>query len=94
MTNKELDTLIKEVSEQISQLPESNEKKLSREERKRKVLLQAKSQALNRIKEARESGNLNQEARASMDYGLLEEYGDRHPLLYNFMKSQVRWWGL
>ena len=49
---------------------------------------------MNRIKEARESGNLNQEARASMDYGLLEEYGDRHPLLYNFMKSQVRWWGL
>jgi hypothetical protein len=94
MTDEELEKSIKEISEQISQLADSPEKPLSREERRKKVLLQAKSRALNRIKAAKEKGNLNQEIRASMDYTLLCEYGEKHPLLINFMKSQMGLWGL
>jgi hypothetical protein len=94
MTDEELQKLIQEISEQISHLPDDREKPLSREERKRKVLLQAKSKALNSIKTAREKDNLNQETRASIDYTLLCEYGEKHPLLMNYVKSQLTWWGL
>ena len=36
---------------------------------------------------------MNQEVKACMDYALLNEYGEKHPLLMNFMKSQMGWWG-
>jgi len=89
----ELETLIREVSEQLGQLTARPEKSLSREERKRKVLLQARGAALDRIKQAKEKGSLNQEVRACLDYALLTEYGEKHPLLMNFMKSQIGLWG-
>ena len=94
MTDEELAVLIKEVEEQISRLPDGDDKSLSKEERKQKALLQAKSRALHRIKETKESGNLHQEARACMDYALLEQYGHKNLFLLNFMRSQFRWWGL
>lgn len=93
MTNEELEKSIKEISEQISQLADSTEKPLGREERRKKVLLQAKSRVLNRIKAAREKGSLNQEVKACMDYTLLCQYGEKHPLLINFMKSKMGLWG-
>ena len=93
MTDEELEALIQEVSEQIKQLPDGSETKLSKEERKQKLMLQLRSEALKRIKTAKEKGSLNQEVRACMDYALLTQYGDKNPFLLNFIKSQIGWWG-
>jgi hypothetical protein len=93
MTDEELETLLTEMSEQISQLSAKTEKTLSRQERKKKAILQLKCEALDKLKKAREKHNLNQEVRASMDYALLCEYGEKHPLWMNYMKSQMGLWG-
>ena len=49
--------------------------------------------ALDRIKKAKEKGSMNQEVKACLDYALLTEYGEKHPLWMNFMRSQMGWWG-
>ena len=93
MTDEELAGLMQEISEQIEQLPEDAEKPLSKDETKRKVLLQARKEALNRIKSARENGSVHQEVKSGIDYALLTEYGDRHWLLFNYMKSRMTLFG-
>ena len=93
MKDEELEELIREVSEQLGKLTARPEKSLSKEERKRKYLLQARSAALDRIKKAKEKGSMNQEVKACLDYALLTEYGEKHPLLMNYLKSQMGWWG-
>ena len=92
MTDEELEALVKETSEQIDRLS-APEKPLTKEEKKRKTLLQMQKMALGRIKEAKEKGSLQQEIRASMDYSLLTKYGDKHPFLMGFIKSQMWWYG-
>jgi DNA-binding transcriptional MerR regulator len=94
MTDEELEALIKEISEQIDQLPDDPEKPLTKEEKNRKLVLQLKKETLEKIKTAKKKGNLSQEVRASVDYSLLTQYGEKHPFLMSFMKSQLRWWGL
>ena len=93
MNDDELEKLIREVSEQLGQLTARPENSLSRQERRKKVLLQARGAALDRIKQAKEKGSLNQEVKACLDYALLTEYGEKHPFLMNFMKSQIGLWG-
>jgi hypothetical protein len=93
MTDEELDNLIKDMSGQLKQLTDDPERKLTKQERKDKYLLAAKIAAVEKIKAAREKGNLNQEIRASMDYNLLVEYGHKNPLLFNYIRSQTRWFG-
>jgi hypothetical protein len=90
---EEMEALIKKVSEELEQLDAEPEKSLSKKDRRRKVLLQARSAALDRIKKAKEKGTMSQEVKACMDYALLTEYGEKHPLLMNYMKSQIGWWG-
>ena len=94
MTNEELETLIKETSEEIDQLPDDSKKPLSKKEKNHKVWLQLKLQALNKIKVTKEKGNLYQESRACMDYALLVEYGEKRPFLMNFIRSQMGGWGI
>jgi predicted nucleic acid-binding Zn-ribbon protein len=90
MTDEEIDNLIKEISEQIEGLPE---KPANRQERKHALLLRGRSEALNRIKEAREKHNNRKEVRAAMDYALLTEYGHRNWLWFNLMKSRMGLFG-
>ena len=92
MTDEELETLQREVSDQIEQLADTPEEQLSYKERKHRTVLRARKQALERMKAAREKGNINQEARAGLDYTLLTEYGERNIFLYNIMKSRLFWW--
>lgn len=92
MTDEELQKLMEEVSGEVAKMPDDPEKLLTRAEKKHNRVLQARQRALNRIKEAKEKGNVNQEARACMDYAILTEYGERNPILYNLVKSQT-WWG-
>lgn len=93
MTDEELEALMQEVSEQIDKLSDNPNKPLTKEDRKRKLMLQLKSEALKKIKTAKEKGSLNQEVKACLDYALLVEYGEKHPFLMNFFKSQMTWFG-
>ena len=93
MTDEELEKLIQEITGQMEQLP-GPEKSLNRKERRQKLLLQLELEALNKIKEAKKKGSLRQEMKAGVDYALLKEYGKKHPLLINYIKSQSGWYGL
>jgi hypothetical protein len=92
MTDEELATLMQETSEEIEQLADDPEKPLSKEEKKRKLVLQLKIQVLEKIQAAKAKGNMQQEIRAGVDYALLEKYGEKHPFLLHFLKSQMGWW--
>jgi len=92
VTDEELENLTQELSGQIEQLSDDPEKPLVRKERKHKLVLQARRQALDRVKEARGKGDLNQEIKANIDYTLLTDYGEKNIFLYNFMKSRLYWW--
>ncbi len=92
MTDEELAKLTGEITGQIEQLPEDANKTQNRAERKHRLVLQARREALDRIKAAREKRDVRQEAKAGLDYALLTEYGEKNILLYNFMKSRSGWW--
>jgi hypothetical protein len=92
VTPEELDRLVDDITGQLEGLVDDPEKPLGRKERRRRVLLLAKKEALERLKAAREHGDLNKETRASLDYSLLTEYGEKHPLLFNIIRSQLGWW--
>jgi hypothetical protein len=93
MTDEEIVTLIQETSEQIEELSDKPDESLTRQERSHKIVLQAELQALKRIQVAKEKGNFNQEVKAGVDYTLLCKYGEKHPFLMNFLKSQMTWFG-
>ena len=92
MTDEELETLQLEVSGQIEKLPDTPEDQLSYKEKRHRAVLHAKKQALDRLKKAREKGDVHREARAGLDYTLLKEYGERNIFLYNIMKARLSWW--
>ena len=90
MKDEELADLIQEVSEKIKQLSES-EKPLTKQEQNRKQVLLLQRDALKRLQEAKEKGNLQQEIRSSIDYSLLTELGEKHPFLMYLIKSHSSW---
>ena len=91
MTNEDIEELIREVSEQIGKLSDDPEKPLTKEEKNRKLVLQLRGESLERVKVAKEKGNMQQEIRAGMDYALLTQYGEKHPFLVHIVGSQLRW---
>ena len=88
MTDEELEREIQKLSENIDELSEADS--LTKEEKKRKHLLELKKETLGRIKQAKEKKNQSQEIKLTMDYALLEEYGERHPLLLHFARIKLR----
>lgn len=92
MTDEELEKLMQELAEQIKQLHDDPAKPLSKAERKHRVLLQARLEALGGVKAAREKHDMRLEARAGIDYVLVTEYGEKNFILYNLMKSRAGWW--
>jgi len=92
MTDEELENLTREISGEIAQLSDKPEKPMSRKEKKRELVLRARHQALEKVKAAKENGNINQEIKANLDYALLTEYGEKNIFLYNFMKARLYWW--
>jgi hypothetical protein len=93
MTDEELETLIWETSEQIDKLSQSD-KPLSREEKRHKLVLRLQRESLERMKEAKKKGSIEKETRAATDYAILKNYGGKHPLLFNYIHSLTRWYGL
>ncbi|HEY97121.1 MAG TPA: hypothetical protein G4O16_02960 [Dehalococcoidia bacterium] len=92
MTDEELEKLRQDVSVKLEQLPATPDEQLDRRERRHRTVLRARIRALERMKKARQEGNVHQEARAGLDYTLLTEYGERNIFLYNIMKARLFWW--
>ena len=92
MTVEELDKLINEISLELETFTEEREKTLKYKERRHRSVLRARKDALERAKDAVEKNDFNKETQASLDYSLLTEYGERHPLLFNLVKSQMGFW--
>ena len=57
-----------------------------------KLMGESREQALDRMKQARQDGDVHQETKAGLDYTLLTEYGERNIFLYNLMKARLFWW--
>ena len=91
MTEEDLARLVQGISEQIDAFPDPE--KLTKEEKTQKMVLQLRLEALKKIQSAQEKGSWYQEMRASIDYTLLTKYGEKHPFLMNFIKSQIGWYG-
>ena len=89
MTDEELQQKLQNTSESLDKLPDSD-KPLSKEERRRKHMLLLKKETLLRIKLAKEKKDLNQEIKCNMDYALLEEFGEKHPLLLHLARVKLR----
>lgn len=92
MTDEELDELTQDISRRIEQLPDDPERPLNHKERKHKLVLRARRQALERIKDAKGKGDIHQEVKANLDYALLTDYGEKNILLYNLMKARLSFW--
>ena len=92
MTDEDLAKLMQEISEEIERLPERKDKPLNRKDRKHKLVLRARNQALEQVKEAKKKGNFNRETKALLDYALLTEYGEKNILWYNLMKARLGFW--
>jgi hypothetical protein len=92
VNDEQLDNLTREISAEIEQMSSDAAKPLTRQERKHKLVLRARRQALDRMKEAKGKGDINQEVKANLDYALLTDYGEKNIFLYNFMKARLYWW--
>ena len=89
MTDEELQQIIQDISESIEKLSDP-EKTLTKDEERRKQLFLLKKEVLLKIVEAREKKDRNKELAAHMDYTLLTTFGEKHPFLFNIMRSKIR----
>jgi RPA family protein len=88
MTDEELEQEMQNLSENIDELSKADS--LTKQEKRRQHILELKKETLERIKQAREKKNQSQEVKLSMDYALLEEYGEKHPLLLHLARIKLR----
>jgi len=89
MTDEELDQASQELNEAIDKLSKCKEP-LTKQEKRRKFILPLKKETLQKIKQAKEKKDLSQEIKYNMDYALLEEYGERHPILLHLARMKIR----
>jgi len=88
MTDEDLEREVQKLNEHIDELSKADS--LTKQEKKRQNLLELKKETLERIKQAKEKKNQSQEIKLTMDYALLEEYGEKHPLLLHFARIKLR----
>ena len=89
MTDEELQEEIQNLSEAIDKLSKS-EDPLTKQEKRRKYILPLKKDTLERIKQAKEKKDQSQELKCNIDYALLEEYGEKHPILLHLARMKLR----
>ena len=89
MTDEELDQASQELNEAIDKLSKSKEP-LTKQEKRRKFILPLKKETLQKIKQAKEKKDRNQELKCNMDYALLEEFGEKHPILLHLARIKLR----
>jgi len=89
MTDDELEQEIQNLGEAIDKLAKA-EGPLTKQEKRRRHILPLKKDILQRMQQAREKKDRNQELKCSMDYALLEEFGERHPILLHLARIKLR----
>ncbi len=89
MTDEELQEEIQNLSESIDKLSKS-EDPLTKQEKRRQHILLLKKDTLERIKQAKEKKDQSQELKCNIDYALLEEYGEKHPILLHLARMKLR----
>ncbi len=89
MTDEELKQTMKEVAEGIAGLS-ADESALTRDEQRRKRWLQQRQLVLEGIKEAKEKGKHSVEMRRTIEYSLINSYGEKHPFITYLMLMRVR----
>ena len=89
MTDEELEQEIQNLSEAIDKLSKSKEP-LTKQEKRRKHILPLQKDILQRMQQAKEKKDRNQELKCNMDYALLEEFGEKHPLLLHLARIKLR----
>jgi hypothetical protein len=90
MKIEEVDGLMGDISAELERLGDDTEV-LDRNQRKHRIALLARKNALERVRAAMAEGDSHKETRALLDYGLWTEYGERNFLLFNLVKSQMGW---
>ena len=90
MTDKELQQTIQELTESIDKLSDVD-KPLTKEEKRRSLILLLKKETLQKIKEAREKHDTMQENAHTVTYGLLISIGEKHPFFMHFLGSKFKW---
>jgi len=88
--DEDLQKAIQEVCESLDNLSKSDDP-LPKEERRRREVLLLKKDILEKIKDAREKNEKDQELYNIMVYGLLTSWGEKHPYLMSLVKSNLRW---
>ncbi len=89
MTNEELELEMKELDAQIERLgPDEN--KLTGKQWREKINLRQQKDCLEKIKKARDKGNMTQEANQMATWAVLKESKRRHPLLAYIMQLKCR----
>ncbi|MBI4187309.1 MAG: hypothetical protein HY530_07410 [Chloroflexi bacterium] len=89
MTDEELQRTIQGLSGDIDQLSRAG-KPLSKDEEKRRRMLALKKGILEKVKEARQKGDMGQEFTNLAAYGALTSVGEKHPFLANLIRSKFR----
>lgn len=84
MTDEELEARMKEIETEIARLPESG-KGLTKAEKKLNRLLQIKKTVLERIKEAKQKHQVNDEIHYTMVYGVTTSWVSKHPYLMHLL---------
>ena len=92
MTDEQIEKTIQDISESLDELSDPD-KPLTKEEGNRKQILLLKKETLQKIKEAREKNEKDQELLHTANYGLLTSLGEKHPYLMHLVRSNLRWGG-
>ncbi len=88
MTDEELEQEIQNLNEAIVKLSKSDDP-LTKQEKRRKYVLPLQKEILQRMKKAKEKKDRSQELKCNMDYALLEEFGEKHPLLLHLARIKL-----
>lgn len=86
MTNEEIQSRIKEIDESLAKTPD--EKTLSGSERRKRLVLTWEKDTLERIKRAREKGNIQEEVKCLVSFAALKSI--KNPWLLYLVQMKFR----
>ena len=92
MTDEELEKLKQDISGEIERLTADPDSPPDKAGKRHILVLEARRKALDKIKTARESGNIDREAKACMEYAMITEYAEKNPWLFMLMRVRLATW--
>ena len=92
MTDEELEKLNQDISVELKRLKDNPESPSDKDDDKRRRVLEARRRALDKIKVARESGNIDRETKACMEYAIVTEYAERNSFWLILARMKLASW--